>query len=125
MQEAPTSRQRDSDDQSKGDCSKHRRRDRDEADYAEDFSDDGDHVNMAVDNDVVINKSKMYVLDGGCSISQTHIKTNLNISLKRGGVEVNDIKTHTDEYVHTCLNERCLKPSFLCKTRADYIFRQS
>ena len=77
MQEAPTSRQRDSDDQSKGDCSKHRRRDRDEADYAEDFSDDGDHVNMAVDNDVVINKSKMYVLDGGCSVSQTHIKTDL------------------------------------------------
>ena len=104
MQEAPTSRQRDSGDQSKGGCSKHRRRGHDEADYAEDFSDDGDnvdHVNMAV----VINKSKIYVVDGGCSISQTHIKTDLNISLKRGGVEVNDVKTHTDEFVHTCLNE--------------------
>ena len=63
----------------------------DGADYVRAY-DDGDyvdHVNMSFETGAVINQRVMYVLDGGCSVSQTHIQSDLiNITPHNRRVEV-------------------------------------
>jgi hypothetical protein len=84
-------RDRDDDGGGGGRYRNNRRRERDEVDYvgAYDDGDDCDHVNMTVDAAAVINKRAMYVLDGGCSVSQTHIKSDLiNVTPHNRRVEV-------------------------------------